>query len=479
MPTVLVGQVARLFCPVADTITVTPGAGGRCSINGRGRDGGQTIEAREIYVPTAISVVAGDTLLIEAIGADATYNSPAGANSPVSVDGAPLLRRESVIMGGRRVVTLGASITNGSSATNAGSTSYSVVAGRALDARRFDSVVPFFGYPGQNPAFIFSQLQNALDAKPDILVLGPDFATNGASNLTPSTVHDLYGQYVIAAAKACAAVGVRLIVCMTLPQGSAAATANHDGIGVANAWLLLVGRKLGLEIVDTYTALLDHQTGFMAAAFFTSPDNVHPIDTGHAALAAALAAYINTEPSPAVPPWPVCNSAAAGGLANPLMLGSGTTIVGWNNVVSPSTFAGTATYSTAARNDATDLPVGQWRTVRCDAASAGGTLRSGSPTIPVVAGEILLCVGYTKATGTGSGSVRLWNGSASNDVSNITGTIVNDAASIPFARRLTVPAGCSLVRLNANLITTVGQDLTVYLGAANVFRVGQYGALAA
>jgi hypothetical protein len=87
MPTVLVGQVARLFCPVADTITVTPGAGGRCSINGRGRDGGQTIEAREIYVPTAISVVAGDTLLIEAIGADATYNSPTGANSPVSGDG--------------------------------------------------------------------------------------------------------------------------------------------------------------------------------------------------------------------------------------------------------------------------------------------------------------------------------------------------------------------------------------------------------
>ncbi len=92
MPTITAGTTQTVYCPLASTITITPGEAGRVSINTRGRNGGQGSAApRDIIGATTIDVGAGDTVSIEAISSDATYTTPAGADTAlsalVSVDG--------------------------------------------------------------------------------------------------------------------------------------------------------------------------------------------------------------------------------------------------------------------------------------------------------------------------------------------------------------------------------------------------------
>lgn len=74
MTTVTSGSTVNLFNGYGATVTITPGSGGRVSVGGRLADGG-AITPREIYSSTSISAPAGSTLSIEAIGADADYQT--------------------------------------------------------------------------------------------------------------------------------------------------------------------------------------------------------------------------------------------------------------------------------------------------------------------------------------------------------------------------------------------------------------------
>ena len=72
MATIAAGSSVTGFVPNAQTITFTPGAGGRISFNGRNQDG-SAITPREIYSETAIALASGATFSAEAIGNDGTY----------------------------------------------------------------------------------------------------------------------------------------------------------------------------------------------------------------------------------------------------------------------------------------------------------------------------------------------------------------------------------------------------------------------
>ena len=72
MATIAAGSSVTGFVPNAQTITLTPGAGGRISFNGRNQDG-SAITPREIYSETAIALASGATFSAEAIGNDGTY----------------------------------------------------------------------------------------------------------------------------------------------------------------------------------------------------------------------------------------------------------------------------------------------------------------------------------------------------------------------------------------------------------------------
>lgn len=78
MPTIAAGSLATVYCPLAGSITVTPGSAGRVSFQARSASGGQSAAPREIYTAETITVAAGDTVMMEAINTDATYTEPAG-----------------------------------------------------------------------------------------------------------------------------------------------------------------------------------------------------------------------------------------------------------------------------------------------------------------------------------------------------------------------------------------------------------------
>lgn len=73
MATLAAGTVATLYLPIAQTITITPGTGGRVSINGRNIDG-SAVTPQEIYTATNLSLRSGATITVEAINVDCTYS---------------------------------------------------------------------------------------------------------------------------------------------------------------------------------------------------------------------------------------------------------------------------------------------------------------------------------------------------------------------------------------------------------------------
>lgn len=82
MPTISAGSVASVFCPLASTITITPGSAGRVSMQTRSQTGGQSVLAQEIYSATTISVSSGDTVTMEAVNTDATYSGVPSITGP-------------------------------------------------------------------------------------------------------------------------------------------------------------------------------------------------------------------------------------------------------------------------------------------------------------------------------------------------------------------------------------------------------------
>lgn len=84
MPTITAGTVATVYCPLASSITITPGSAGRVSFQSRANNGGQSAAPQEVYSATTVSVSAGDTVTMEAINTDATYTTPVGADTALS-----------------------------------------------------------------------------------------------------------------------------------------------------------------------------------------------------------------------------------------------------------------------------------------------------------------------------------------------------------------------------------------------------------
>jgi lysophospholipase L1-like esterase len=386
-------------------------------------------------------------------------------STPVSQVYADPASRAPITVGPVKVVTLGASITNGSNSSNAGTLSYSPMLGKTASNRRIDRVVANFGYPGQTASYIYSQISNALAVKPDLLILGPDFGTNSAL-ASATDGYAEFGQYVILAKLACRAAGVRMAACTTLPQGASSSATTHKGIRSQNLWLTLMAAKLGVDVIDVHAEMLDQSTGYLSSSY-DGGDGIHPNDVGHAKIGSLIATWIDANLTQI--PWPV-GVGTAGLTLNPLMLG--TTSTNWNLTISPSTFAGTTTHSLDPRVDATDLPAGQWHKTNCDATSAGGALRTGCTSFAATAGETLLIFGYIKSAGTGTCSAIIWSVGSSSIAQTIV-TPTNGAASVPFCLRYVVPTTGNY-SLGMNLVTTVGQNLTGWIGALDAIRVSSF-----
>jgi hypothetical protein len=82
MGTLVSGTPATVYVPVASTITITPGAGGKVSLSGRTASG-DPVTPMEIYSATSVTVSAGSTISLLAEGGAATYTDPAGLDTSI------------------------------------------------------------------------------------------------------------------------------------------------------------------------------------------------------------------------------------------------------------------------------------------------------------------------------------------------------------------------------------------------------------
>jgi hypothetical protein len=90
MATIAAGSSSTIYVPIAQSLTLTPGTGGKMSLNGRNQDG-SAVTPQEIYTETTVALRAGATITVEAINVDATCTGVADSLSSVSGGGLPVL----------------------------------------------------------------------------------------------------------------------------------------------------------------------------------------------------------------------------------------------------------------------------------------------------------------------------------------------------------------------------------------------------
>lgn len=363
--------------------------------------------------------------------------------------------------GGEVVGYLGASITNGSSASG-GSTSF-VGLLHTYGTRKRSNQYVRLAYPGTPANTIATHIGELLALRPDRVVVGPDWATNAIAyaDLQAATMTVI---------EACAAARVPLAFCKPIPFGSGASAGNKSALAQCAVWLGQVARRYGCGWIDTATPLTDPATGDMYASM-NSGDNVHPNDAGHAAMAVAISAYLDSVAADC--DWPALGG-GYGLLTNPLFTGAGTDPTGGTGV-GANNFVGTETRSLVARVDAADLPIGRWWKVRQNATgTAGGnrTYQAYSRAGSVIPGNWVLAVGCLKKEGSGQVRLQVMNGT--------TGIAIGTGASIPdslltaggpsvkMASVFQVPAGCSALHFWMTLVTAADQDNTGYFGGCDI-----------
>jgi len=81
MPTISAGNTAEFYCPLASSVTFTPGSGGTMKLGFAVASGSAAIAPQTIGAATSITVSAGATVFAQAVGVDATYTAPAGVDT--------------------------------------------------------------------------------------------------------------------------------------------------------------------------------------------------------------------------------------------------------------------------------------------------------------------------------------------------------------------------------------------------------------
>jgi lysophospholipase L1-like esterase len=235
-------------------------------------------------------------------------------------------------VGGSRVGWLGASVTNGSSSTNATSTAFKAMTPKIVGTTAVQAESPLgksvnAGVAGERSDQILARLA-ALLPQVDVIVVGPDVGTNDASQ---SITLAAFQANIIAMKAAADAAGKPIMFCLTIPRGSSA-TAAQALLLSYNRWMRWWARASGVPLADTFTPLCVTTTGYLSGAY-DSGDGTHPNDAGHLAIANAISPVLSTL-CPALTPWPIV-AAGDGLIADPLLASSSLSIYA-GPFVSPS-----------------------------------------------------------------------------------------------------------------------------------------------
>lgn len=364
---------------------------------------------------------------------------------------------------GGRPGFIGASITNGSSSSNAGTKAYpALVKASLIGVRKAVSSAPR-GYPGQTSTYIASQVALSIADGLSILVIGPDFGTNSAGH---SLTLAQYQADLIAVVTAAQLANIPVVCCKTMPKSLAVGgTAYRDLIGQYNTWLTFFCLLNSIPLADTYTATADPATGYLSAAF-DSGDGVHPNDAGHAALATAISAVV----AAALKEFPEIVSYGSGGL---LTAGYEVMQTLWSDSA-----VGTGTFSArtlAAPGGATPLSVGQWSTASMNAA--GWRIMSkglGSLGTAFNVGDKLLIVGTISMTSSAGSACSLQLLRAGSVNLSVLGSTSSETPT-HVAGVYTVQAADSSLTLGLNVNCTAGETVTARVGKCAVLNLTALG----
>lgn len=253
---------------------------------------------------------------------------------------------------GKNIAFLGDSITNGSSASSA---NYAFVTSVGRIAGTEIASPLRYGYPGERSDHLLNdRIDGVLAAKPGALVV-----MCGTNDVAVHSVAQFISNHAAMRAKAVAA-GVPYFVCLVPPRGSTASETTRDTITSYNLALSRWAYENGVPCADTFGALVDPSEGYMRAEF-DSGDNTHPNNSGHNAIALAIAKVIaeNTKRAP----WPVMTK-GYGLLPNPL---------NDSGVGSWSAIAGVPSASYDAPVEGDDLTAGNWYRMGKDNTGSGST----------------------------------------------------------------------------------------------------------
>lgn len=419
--------------------------------------GGAGISVRDALGIERASIAADGTISQQGTSLGSTYVTPQ--------------RIPSLFNGGRVVGWVGASITNGSSASNAATRSYRAMARNIVGSAYISGASLLAAYPGQTSSYILGQMPSMLSSSPDVVVIGPDYQTNSAGNAF--TLAQMQADF-IAAVDLSRASGATVVACTNLQRGSGTSAGTMSLVGIYNLWLREYCGRHGIPLADTYAATVDPATGYLLAAY-DSGDAVHPNDAGHLALAQAISPVLRS----AIPlgPWPVmAPDISVGMLSNPLMAGtSGSVPSGWLDY--NGSYAGTRTFTSTAPSGG-DLPAGQWLNMSLNGASGTGYRNFATTNLSgwSVGDELLLCA-YVKCSdpiGTGLKVQFLDQTTAA-----ATGGVRLDSPGVPtigpVISRFTVPAGVTSLKLSLTGAVSAGQNITFSIGAVQVYNLTTLG----
>lgn len=287
-------------------------------------------------------------------------------------------------------LAVGDSLVAGSNASNA-AYSFVNIAVQAAGTQYISAIkLRNVAVPGTKTTAILASLRTELAAGGVVGVIA-DGGTNdfGSSTFTtPEQTFESWRSNIIAMALECQKYRIPLVLNNIIPRGDSTQTAQtRRSTLLANAWLAANADRLGIYLVDAYSALVDPTDGNMLAAY--DSDGTHPNDRGHWAwgnvLAAKLREAVVQQLDTALDPFGANNL-----FANPLMNDS-------NSDGRPdniSQFSSTGSPVTSVVDDTSGvLQQGKWMQVEAPAGSSRALRTSNVPNTAFGAGDLIAITG--------------------------------------------------------------------------------------
>lgn len=357
---------------------------------------------------------------------------------------------------GRVPAWLGDSFVVGSGSSAATTTSFVAMVPKILGYAQVSGDGILAGVAGEKSGDIRLRVDAVLAQRPEFVHL-----QCGANDAGSAITVTEFAANIQAIRAKCDAAGVPMTMGTVPPRAAAAGTTVRNLIRSYNLWLRTWAPRAGIPLADTFAALVDPATGYLAASM--DSDGTHPNDAGHLAIANAVATMLNTR-LPSLP-WPVV-TAGAGLIADPLMASN------------PGGFSlGSNTTASLVAAVGGDVPAGQWKRFT-KTNGTGATVYQSTADVALTTGftagdKLLICFYLRGSTGPALNKVQIENQGLT--VRNVLFEASPSATPGPIMKTITVQPGDTTLYLRFLGAVPAAGSITIDIGALDVFNLTTLG----